>query len=417
MSKGLCFIISQIGSEASEERKQADALLGVIENCCELHDLECVRADRIKGSTDINDDIIEHVRSADLCVVDLTNLNPNVMYEFGIRFETGRPYIVLAHKETKLPFDTITRRTIFYDDLNLATECRRIQKVIREYIEVFEDSDFKSFGNTPSLSNIYSMLEKISNKLDGIATPTAFSFKQNSTPVDMTNLDDLLGSLDPSEAFHYAYKTNQMSLAEDLLKLLKGNHPFEYYLNKLCALASRGSAYAATELEEGLDAILESGGKESIIETIGCLVSNYARRDVEIEYLEKMDEIFSKALAKMDSNKERASILNQKQRLAAGAGKYDDAKTIAENIISMNDEEPAYFFNYATILEHLGDTDNALEQIKKAIKLADDDDDHLFLACQLLKKSKNPDDGPLYQEYLTKLETINPYKARLARFQ
>ena len=417
MPKGLCFVISQIGGEASEERKQADALLGVIENCCELHDLECIRADRIKGSTDINDDIIEHVRSADLCIVDLTNLNPNVMYEFGIRFETGRPYIVLAHKETKLPFDTITRRTIFYDDLNLAAECRRIQKVVRDYIEVFEGSDFKSFGTTPSLSNIYTLLEKVNNKLDGIVAPNVFATKQNNAPVDMTNLEDLLSNLDPSEAFHYAYKTNQITLAEELLKLLKGNHPFEYYFNKLCALANRGSVYAATELEESLDHIIESGGNENILEAIGSLVSNYNRRDVESEYLEKMEAFFSKALLKMDSNKERASILNQKQRLVAGAGKYDDAKTIAENILSMNDEEPAYYFNYATILEHLGDTDDAIEQIKKALKLADDDDDHLFLACRLLKKSKNADDGPLYQEYLAKLEAINPYKARLARFQ
>lgn len=417
MARGACFVISQIGAENSDERVQADALLGVIETCCELHDLDCVRADKIKGPTDINDDIIEYVRSADLCIVDLTNLNPNVMYEFGIRFETGRPFIVVAHKNTKLPFDIIARRTIFYDDLNLAVEARRVQKLIREYITVFEEGDFRSLANIPSLSNIYGLLEKIDTKLDGIMIPTISSDPYNSNPVDMTNLEDLLSKLDPNEAFHYTYKTNQITLAEEILKLLKSTESFELHFNKVCALAIRGSNYAGSELEKSIDRVIESGNKQNILAAVGSLVSNYNHRDIESKKLDAMENIFESALAKMDTNKERASILNQKQRLLAGAEEYEKAKTIAETVITLNDEEAAYFFNYATVLDHLGQIESAIQQIKKALSLSDKDEDHLFFACQLLRKSSNQDDSKLYQECLLKLDAINPYKARLARFQ
>lgn len=418
MKKGLCFVISQIGKDDSEERKQADALLDVVETCCELHSLECVRADKIKGSTDINEDIIEHIRNADLCIIDLTNLNPNVMYEFGIRFETGRPYIVLAHKDTNLPFDTITRRTIFYDDLQLATECKRVQKNIREYINIFESKEFSSLSNTPSLANIYGLLEKIDSKLDGVAMlSTMPSSILNSTPADISNVEELLNSLDPSEAFHYAYKTNQISLAEELLKLLKGTQPDEYYLNKLCALCSRGSVYAAAELEQDIEKMIASDGKEKVLEVIGCLVSNYNRRNTEKEKIDFMENVFEIALSKMRTNKEKAAVLNQKQRLWAGAGRYEEAKNITENVLTLNDEEPAYFFNYATILDVLEDEDKAVEAIKDMVALKTEDDDHLFLACTLLKKSKKDEDKILYQECLDKLEKVNPYKARMIHFR
>ena len=418
MSKGICFVISQIGEEGSVERKQADAVLDVVQVCCELHELECIRADKIKGSADINDDIIEYIRSADVCIVDLTNLNPNVMYEFGIRFQTGYPYIVLAHKSTKLPFDTITRRTIFYDDLELASECRRVQKEIREYIGIFEGGDFRSLAFSPSLTNIYAFLEKLEKKIDEIGSYPAFKTVSNSNPIDFNSLEDLLSKLDPSEAFHYAYKTNQISLAEELLKLLKGNHPDEYYFNKLCALATKGSAYAATELEDMMDSIINTGDNEQIIEAVGSLVTNYNHRDIEKSKLDYMSTIFTRSMETAETNKEHAAILNQQQRLFAGAGEFNVAKSIAEQIIMMNDEEPAYFFNYATILSHLGEEKQAIEQIKKMLKVTQKaDEDHLLLACKLLKNSEKTEDQILYQKCLSGLEEINPYKARFVRFQ
>lgn len=417
MATGLCFVISQIGGDDSIERKMADDLLGLVETCCELHDLDCIRADKIKGSSDINDDIIAHIRTADLCIIDLTNLNPNVMYEFGIRFETRKPFIVLAQKDTKLPFDTITRRTIFYDNLEKASECRRIQKLIREYIDAFEKEDFLNLTLSPSLSNVYSLLEKVNNKLDKVLSTGITSPFLGSASVDMTSVEDILGKLDPTEAFHYAYNTKQIPLAEELLKLLKGNHPENLYFNKLCALANIGSTYAAEELEDSINEIIATESSDTIIEAVGCLVSNYNRRDVEKEKIESMQSVFELALQKMKTNRDRAAILTQKQRLISGAGHIDDAIKIAEEVVNLYDEEPAYWFNYAYLLDKAGELNKAIDQIKRGLSLQTEDDDHLFLSCRILGKCEKADAQVLYKECLAKLNIVNPYKARLLRFQ
>ncbi len=55
------------------------------------------------------------VQEADLCVVDLTDRNPNVFYECGRRHETGKPAILVIRKGEKIAFDLAGIRTISYD--------------------------------------------------------------------------------------------------------------------------------------------------------------------------------------------------------------------------------------------------------------------------------------------------------------
>ena len=124
MDTRFCFVVSPIGEQDSPERKHADNFLALIKEIGELHNLDVKRADEIVGTSDINADVIDKIQNADLCIIELTGLNPNVMYEFGMRYQTGLPYIVCAKHKTDLPFDTISRRTIFYGDLNYASECR-----------------------------------------------------------------------------------------------------------------------------------------------------------------------------------------------------------------------------------------------------------------------------------------------------
>lgn len=133
-----------------------------------------------------------------------------------------------------------------------------------------------------------------------------------------------------------------------------------------------------------------------------------------------MEIFFQKAYDKATSNRERAAVLNQKQRLLAGGNRLQEAKELAEKIIQLNDEEPAYYYNLATILENLNDSDGARAQARKCVLTYKNDDDSseegLMLACRLFKDATSPEDNQFYQECLSKLEKINQYKARLIRF-
>ncbi len=63
---------------------------------------------------DILEDIIKHLVLDPIVVADLTDWNPNVFWELGVRQSFHNPTITIAEKGTKLPFDVGRKGTHFY---------------------------------------------------------------------------------------------------------------------------------------------------------------------------------------------------------------------------------------------------------------------------------------------------------------
>ena len=68
-----------------------------------------------QGAENIHAEVIEALQSADLVLVDLSSLNPNVFFEFGVRTSLNKPTCpVREEKTTRIPFDTTTLNTHMY---------------------------------------------------------------------------------------------------------------------------------------------------------------------------------------------------------------------------------------------------------------------------------------------------------------
>ncbi|MDF0480254.1 hypothetical protein OL233_08155 [Vagococcus sp. PNs007] len=112
-----CFFITPIGSEDSNDYRKLTALVeNVLNRVLEKFDYEIIIAHTINSIGSIGDQVFYNILNADLIISNITGLNPNVMYETAVAHSFGKPTIMISEKSTKLPFDLIGDRTIFFDD-------------------------------------------------------------------------------------------------------------------------------------------------------------------------------------------------------------------------------------------------------------------------------------------------------------
>lgn len=80
------------------------AIKSSVQGAAPSEDLVCLRVDEdLTGR--ITRKIDEHLRSADICIADVTNFNPNVMWEVGFIEALRKPLIALSQSTTNLPFN------------------------------------------------------------------------------------------------------------------------------------------------------------------------------------------------------------------------------------------------------------------------------------------------------------------------
>jgi hypothetical protein len=130
-----CFVICPIGEDESETRRRADQVLShIVRPAAEGSGYNVERADILVDQDPLPESISRHLLNDELVIADLTNRNPNVLYELGKRHAYGGHCLHLTsdpHQE--LPFDVRHYRVIAYDlaDPDKVVEVRR---VISEHI-------------------------------------------------------------------------------------------------------------------------------------------------------------------------------------------------------------------------------------------------------------------------------------------
>ena len=93
-----------------------DVYLSVIKSVCTEFGIAALRADEIYGPGVIVQDIVDQVVSAQLVIADISVPNANVYFEVGYALASKKPIILLAKKNTSLPFDVSGFRVLFYED-------------------------------------------------------------------------------------------------------------------------------------------------------------------------------------------------------------------------------------------------------------------------------------------------------------
>ena len=164
VQKEQCFIITPIGDENSEIRRHIEGIIDAVIKPALEEWYEIEVAHRISTPGSITKQIIEAIYNSKLVIANLTNCNPNVMYELALRHGIGKPVIMIAVEGTKLPSDIMMQRTIFYrNDALGVLELRDKLKNTAEKID-FEKKCGMVFEALGEISHDAAMLKKVAEK-------------------------------------------------------------------------------------------------------------------------------------------------------------------------------------------------------------------------------------------------------------
>ncbi len=124
----VCFYVTPIGSEDSEERHHSDLFLtSLVEPAVVEFGLSVVRADGIGKPGMITAQVIEHLVRARLVVADLSFHNPNVFYELALRHAMRLPVVQIIRTPDRIPFDLDQFRTVQIDNSSIYTLVPRLE--------------------------------------------------------------------------------------------------------------------------------------------------------------------------------------------------------------------------------------------------------------------------------------------------
>lgn len=189
-----CFIITPIGDDQSDIRRAADGVIDavIVPALCEMgFDEENIKvAHRMPSPGSINKQVISSVLECDLAVANLTNLNPNVMYELAIRHAARKPVIQICQKGTRLPFDITEERTIFYTN-DMAG--------VIELNNNFKDMVGEAIGDEEPDNPIYRVVES-NSIMKNVDETDPSRYMLNRIDSLENNLSDLINTLNNSHS-------------------------------------------------------------------------------------------------------------------------------------------------------------------------------------------------------------------------
>lgn len=153
-----CFVISPIGKPGTERHTKFKEVLDyIIKAAVKASDynLQVLRADDIDRAGSFINDILESLYGSYVVIADLTEQNPNVFYELGVRHALSPRTILIAQSLDDIPSDLREYRTIVYNTSakGAANFSERLKKYLVEMQKEPERAD------NPVLDRIGSIFE------------------------------------------------------------------------------------------------------------------------------------------------------------------------------------------------------------------------------------------------------------------
>lgn len=166
MTEKICFIVTAIGESGTPTRERADNVYRyLIAPVCEELGYKPVRVDHVNAVDNINETVINYIKTAPMVIADMTEHNPNAFYELGFRQALELPLVPIIKEGERLPFDVMTTRTVFYDtDVSKIEESKENLKSKIQSFKNFKMPESR-IEKTLTLDDVNDNLNKKLNKI------------------------------------------------------------------------------------------------------------------------------------------------------------------------------------------------------------------------------------------------------------
>lgn len=131
-----CFIIMPISDPPNYEQGHFKKIYeDIFIPACELADYKPIRADDVNASSLIHLDILKKLLESKMAICDLSSLNPNVLFELGIRQAFDKPTVLVQEKGTPSIFDIAPLKYCEYRKNHNYREVIEDQKKLAKYLK------------------------------------------------------------------------------------------------------------------------------------------------------------------------------------------------------------------------------------------------------------------------------------------
>ncbi|MDT0649416.1 hypothetical protein [Autumnicola edwardsiae] len=131
-----CFIIMPISDNSSYAKGHFKRVYDyIIKPACISAGFKPLRADDVLNTNHIALDILKMIISSDMALCDLSNQNPNVLYELGIRQAFNKPVALIKDSKTNRVFDIQGFRDLEYDE-NLRID--NVKEIVENLAEIMK---------------------------------------------------------------------------------------------------------------------------------------------------------------------------------------------------------------------------------------------------------------------------------------
>jgi O-acetyl-ADP-ribose deacetylase (regulator of RNase III) len=134
-----CFVIMPFGKKKDVDGTEVDfdyVYHELIEKAVEELGVECDRCDEIIDTGSIHKKMFRGIFDAEVAVVDITSLNPNVFYELGVRHALHKHITLVIRRNSNLPIPfNINGLNIVGYEIGTSDQIESYRKKIREHIE------------------------------------------------------------------------------------------------------------------------------------------------------------------------------------------------------------------------------------------------------------------------------------------